>query len=95
VKEKLNLSLNNKSKYFPAKAGIDFCGYIIFENYVLLRKRFKKKIKKQIMVWKYLKSINKLDVAKKRRILASFMGHASHASSYNFIKKITAMINEI
>jgi hypothetical protein len=94
VMEKLNLSLNNKSKYFPAKYGIDFCGYIIFEDHILLRKRFKKKIKKQIKIWKYLKSINKLDVDKKRRILASFRGHVSHANSYNFMKKITAMLND-
>jgi retron-type reverse transcriptase len=81
----LKLELNKKTKYFPVNNGIDFCGFVIYETHILLRKRFKKKLKNQIMVWKYLKMNNKLDKKKMERVLASTFGHASHADSFNFI----------
>src|SRR5574344_1627965 len=45
VNKKLDLELNHKTKYFPSKFGANFCGYIIHENYLLLRKSAIKKIK--------------------------------------------------
>jgi retron-type reverse transcriptase len=49
MKEHLDLTINSKSRVFPAdSAGIDFLGYRTFRDYSLLRssaaKRFKKKI---------------------------------------------------
>ncbi len=44
----LKLELNNKSRYYHNKNGINFCGYIVYHNYILVRKNSIKKIKKKI-----------------------------------------------
>jgi len=48
LSSKLDLTLNNKSKYYPNELGVDFCGYRIYETHRLLRKRSKNKIRKLI-----------------------------------------------
>lgn len=88
----LNLELNSKSKYFPSKYGIDFCGYRIYESHRILRKRFKKKLKKQIRIWKYLKNNNIFYPKKMQMSWQSIQGHASHSNSYNFIEKYREII---
>lgn len=60
LKDKLKLELNSKSKYFPNKFGCDFCGYKIYETHIVLRKRFKAKLRKNVRLWKKLKEENKL-----------------------------------
>lgn len=95
LKEYLNLSLNSKSKYFPNYCGIDFCGYRIFETHILLRKRFKKKIKKSVKLWHMLKVKNKFYEKKFLMSLNSYRGHASHSNSYYFMKKIDESIKDL
>ena len=46
LKDFLHLELNSKCKYYPSNKGINFCGYVIFNDYILLRKRFKKSLEK-------------------------------------------------
>lgn len=94
VGEKLNLELNGKSKYFNHKKGIDFCGYIIFETHIKLRKRFKNKIKKNINKWKYLKKNNKLYEKKFLLSYNSSLAHAKHANAFNYINKIERILKE-
>jgi retron-type reverse transcriptase len=49
MKEKLDLSLNNKTQLFPVDSrGIDFLGYRTFRNYTLLRKSAARRFKSQI-----------------------------------------------
>lgn len=95
LKNRLHLELNTKSKYFPNKHGIDFCGYRIYEEYVLLRKRFKKKLTKSIRKWNKMKQDNCLD--KKKMLLSwnSFKAHASHANSYNYIENKMEVVTDI
>ena len=87
VELNLNLKLNEKTKYFSNKKGIDFCGYKIFETHILLRKRFKIKLKKYINMWNKLYCNNKLDIDKMNMSLQSSKAHASHSNSYNFLNK--------
>lgn len=47
----LKLELNAKSRYYPYKMGVNFCGYRIFTTHRLLRLSSKKKIKKNIKKW--------------------------------------------
>lgn len=93
--DNLNLLLNHKSCYFPNNLGIDFCGYRIYETHILLRKRYKKKIKKSIKIWCKLKSKNKFLYRKFLFIFNSFKGHASHSNSYHFMQKIEEMIKKL
>ena len=67
IKEFLNLYLKlslhpKKSEYFPVNRGIDFLGYLVFKDYILLRKltvkRYIKKLKR------ILKKLDKQDLLK-------------------------------
>ena len=92
VNEKLNLQYNNKSSYFNAKRGIDFCGYRIYETHILLRKRFKYKLNKSINKWNYLYINNKLYYKKFMMSWNSYKGHARHANSFNYINNKSSKI---
>ena len=85
LREKLHLELNDKSRYYPNKMGVNFCGYRIYETHILLRNRSKKKIKEKIREWNNLYIINRLNVSKMRLSLGSWLGHAKHANTYNMI----------
>lgn len=83
----LKLKLNNKTKYYPYKMGVDFCGYRIFTTHILLRNSSKKKIKKNVKKWneKYKKALNlPLTMCQ----LNSWLGHSSHCNSYKLQQKI-------
>ena len=91
----LNLTLNSKSRYFPNHFGIDICGYRIYETHILLRKRFKKKLNKNIKVWFKLKNQNKFYLQKFYKTINSYQGHASHCNSYHYMNKITEIIKDL
>lgn len=82
VATKLKLSLNHKSRYYPSKMGVNFCGYRIFETHRLLRTSSKRKINKKIKVWNKLYEANKLDSNKMLLSWNSWKAHASHANTY-------------
>ena len=69
-------------------------GYKIFETHRLLRKRSKKKIKKNIKLWNYLKEEEKLDKHMMLLCWNSWIGHAKHSNSYNFRKQMYSKIIE-
>ena len=84
----LQLSLNNKSRYYPYTMGVNFCGYRIFATHRLLRLNSKKKIKSNVKHWNKLYAQNKLDIHTTMQSLASWVGHSSHCNSYKLQKKI-------
>lgn len=88
LENKLKLSLNHKSRYYPSALGVNFCGYRIWSTHRLVRTRCKQKIKKKIKNWDKLNKEGKLD---RKHIVLSFnswLGHVKHANSYNLVKKI-------
>ncbi len=87
LKENLDLELNVKSKYYPNKMGIDFCGYRIYESHILIRNRCKKKIKKKIKYWNYLYNNNNLNFFNVIQSWYSWLGHIKHANSYYLKQK--------
>lgn len=85
----LNLKFNfNKTKFFPIKQGVNAIGYKIYTTHKLLRSDSKKKIKRKIKAMPDLIRNKKLTILKAESMLNSWMGHASHANSYNFIQDI-------
>ena len=94
ITEKLNLRLNKKSKYFPNKKGIDFCGYVIYPTHIKLRKRFKNKLKKNITLWAKLKNENRLNEMKFNLSYNSFKAHGMHSNSYDFFNKIDELLKD-
>lgn len=88
VQDKLNLTLNHKSRYYPHKMGVDFCGFHIFETHCRLRTSSKTKIKRKVKKWNLLYENNVLDMAHVRRCWNSWLAHSNHANSYFLQKKV-------
>lgn len=89
VKEKLNIELNeNKSMYFPIKQCVKGLGFKTFSTHCKIRNRSKKRLKK---------TLKSKDDIFKLASLSSWLGHAKHANSYNYIKKnnVEEIISEL
>ena len=85
--EKLDLEFNKKSKYYPSRLGVDFCGYITYETHRKVRKRSKMAMRKKIKKWnkKYQEGV--LDMEKVLQSWNSWLGHISHANTYHLMEK--------
>lgn len=88
LNSKLHIELNNKSRIYPYKMGVNYCGYRIFTTHKLLRTSSKKKIKKNIKIWNKRFDNKTLDVNYALQSLNSWLGHASHCDSYRLSQKI-------
>lgn len=93
LEKNLKLQLNSKSRYYPYKMGVNFCGYRIFTTHRLLRLSSKKKIKKNIKKWNYQFSNGTLDYHYAMQSLNSWLGHSSHCNSYKLQQKILKNCN--
>ena len=91
----LHLFLNDKSRYYPYKMGVNFCGYRIFTTHRLLRTSSKKKIKKDIKKWNHQYNNNSIDIKYVMQSLNSWIGHASHCNSYQLKEKVLKQCNFI
>ena len=88
LEEELHLTLNSKSRYYPDKMGIDFCGYRTFPTHRLLRNNSKKKIKRNVKKWNYLYHSKRLNFPSDLCSLNSWKGHASQCNTYKLQEKI-------
>ena len=95
VSDGLNLDLNKKSRYYPSRLGVNFCGYRIFETHRLLRVGSKQKIKRKIKMWEDLYKREILDRKKVKLSLNSWVAHSSHANTYRLQCKIKEKINNL
>ena len=89
----LQLELNSKSKYFPNKLGINFCGYRTFCTHRLLRNSSKTKIKNLVKKWNKQFENGQLPISKTLQSLNSWLAHSSHCNSYHLQKKILNKCN--
>ena len=79
--ESVGLTVKPNERIFPATEGIDFLGYVIYPDHVMLRKRIKQK---------FARKMHKVKSRKRRRILiASFYGMAKHADCIMLFNKLT------
>ncbi len=94
----LNLKFNKKTNYFKGKQGVNFCGFKIYYNKIILLKSNKKKMYKKVKKWneKYYKK--ELDFRHANCSLQAWVGHASHATNpalvNNIKKKCDWLYNE-
>lgn len=84
----LNLSLNQKTRVFPAAQGIDFLGYRIWATHRLLRKRSIRAMKRRLKAYYRQLSNGSIEFSKLRNAVMSWIGHAKHANSYTLRAKI-------
>lgn len=89
----LHLELNAKSKYFPNKMGVNFCGYRIFHTHRLLRNNSKKKIKRYVKKWNKEYKNKTLDIPHTIQRINSWLGHSSYCNSYRLQQKILNKCN--
>jgi len=83
LKENLKLELNlNKTKIQPIDKGINFLGYFVRPNYVLVRQRVVKNLKNKLY------ELNKISNPEILAKINSYYGHFKHASSFNLRKDI-------
>lgn len=84
VEGRLHLAIKQNYQIFPVEArGIDFLGYVIRHDYVLVRKHIKKKVARRLCKVK----------SKKRKyvVLASFWGWVKHCNGRHLFFKLTNM----
>jgi hypothetical protein len=91
--KELKLSLRDDSRLKLHTQGLDFLGYIIRPNYILVRRRVVNnfKYKKALFLKSYEAQKGKMSLAQIKRFLsvqASFAGHIKHANSYNLSQKV-------
>ena len=79
--EQIDLKVKANERVFPVGEGIDFLGYVIYPDHVLLRKRIKQK---------FARKMHEVKSRKRRRVLiASFYGMAKHADCIMLFNKLT------
>lgn len=84
VENRLHLTIKGNYQVFPVESrGIDFLGYVIRHDYVLVRKHIKKKVARRLHKVK----------SKKRKyvVLASFWGWIKHCNGKHLFFKLTNM----
>jgi len=89
---KLCLVLNNKTSIFPARHGIDFCGYRIWKTHIKLRKRNIKKTKRKFKKYVRLYKANKINFSRIYASFMSFLGYAKHSNNLNAIISIISIL---
>lgn len=84
IEGRLHLTIKGNYQIFPVEArGIDFLGYVIRHNYVLVRKHIKQKVARRL---------HKVKSQKRRYIvLASFWGWVKHCNGKHLFFKFTNM----
>lgn len=84
IENDLHLTIKNNYQIFPVESrGIDFLGYVIRHNYVLIRKHIKQRAARR------LKKVR----SKRRRtaLIGSFWGWAKHCNSNHLLYKLIGM----
>jgi retron-type reverse transcriptase len=86
VEDSLNLRLNSKSRYFPGRLALDFCGRKIYHDHSAVRRRSKRAIVK--IKQDFLRSAQ--DEEEQRRFLVrtrAWFGHVQHADAFYLTRR--------
>ena len=84
LSDHLRLALNQKTQVFPVgPRPVDFLGYRIWQTHRKLRKRSIVRMRRQLRRLQRLYREGRIGLPDIRRHLASWLGHAQHAHSFN------------
>ena len=92
IDKKLKLKFS-KCDIFPISRGVDFLGYRHFDNYILLRKRTAKRVRKRLAALPRLYEKKKITTEQYRSSVASTWGWLKHANSHNL--QVTIQLKEL
>lgn len=87
--EELKLSLNDKTRIFPVRLGVEFVGYIHYADFIKVRKSTWKRQKRGMKKATKLFRKKKITIEKFKNIFASILGHIAHADSFYTRAKIS------
>ncbi|MCL2856215.1 MAG: reverse transcriptase/maturase family protein [Oscillospiraceae bacterium] len=90
LRERLHLSLNTKTRIFPAAQGVNAYGYKIHATHKLVRNSSKAGMKRRIKVLNRKYRAGEIPLNTIQHSVNSWLGHARHSNSYNLAKKIFA-----
>lgn len=89
---KLRLQTNSKTQIFPIGKrhgrALDFVGYRIYSSHKLLRKCSVKRIKINLKLFRRRYAAGTMSAAEINPRIQSWIGHASHANTYNLRKSL-------
>jgi hypothetical protein len=86
LKYRLGITLHPvRRKLLPVSTGIDFLGYVVRHNYILVRRRVVNNLRAKIQEFKKHKVKN---WKKFRSVVASYAGHLKHANSFRLQGKL-------
>jgi RNA-directed DNA polymerase len=97
LQDRLNIKLHPKRRRLQAVSnGVDFLGYIVRQNYILVRRRVINNMKERLRCFEKLlvsccnhKKPNLTDILKNlRSSIQSYLGHMGWANSLNLLKKL-------
>lgn len=91
INEKLNLKIKENYQIYPTRIrGIDFLGYRFFDNYILLRKRILKEMKRKLL------SLQEKEILTNKELsqINSYKGWLKFCDSFNLYKKYIAPFND-
>lgn len=87
--KELNLNMSvDKTKIFPINQGVNAIGFKIHATHRLLRNQSKKNIKRKAKRIPDSILSGRMSVLKSEQIFNSWMGHARHGNSFNFVDKL-------
>lgn len=93
LKEKLSLDLPQEKTTFRKLAwGIDFCGYIMLPNSILLRHKTKGRMLEKIDTASMKLNTGKISTNDYQKIMDSYLGLIAYCKSYNLKSKIEEII---
>ena len=86
METQVKLQMNPKTQIYPASHGTDFCGYRIFSDKILPRKRNIKAAKIRFKNISYLYRHDYIRVEDVKPLVMSFLGYCSHCKAQRTIK---------
>jgi RNA-directed DNA polymerase len=84
----LELSVNPKSGIYPARHGVDFCGYRTWSTHILPRKRNVKRARKALRGLRERFRRGEVTINHVRQRMASFLGYLRHCKSWRVLKSM-------
>ncbi|WP_220767185.1 reverse transcriptase/maturase family protein [Shewanella sp. MBTL60-007] len=92
LNQNLRLKTNSKTQVFPISTAngraLDFLGFRIYSSHRLLRKCSVNRIKTKLKKYRKLYAKGEIQLADISQSIQSWLGHASHASTYNLRKAL-------
>ena len=88
LSERLHLDTNKKTHILPLAQGMNSCGFKIYPTHMLLRDRSKNGMRRRLKAINRKVEDDKLHIKKARQEVASWEGHAKHASTFRLREKL-------